>query len=105
MDRWTDGRMDGQTDGQMNGQTDRQTDRRINRQMDGWMGYLHSTGFCLRFLKLYNTWHVNTTKVIGGRPLIIDQMDGQTDRRTDGWTDGQMDGQIQVDGWSRYLTR
>ena len=28
-----------------------------DRDHDGW-DYLHSTGFSLRFPKMYNTWHV-----------------------------------------------
>ena len=107
IDGWMDGRMDGQMDGWMDRQMDgwmdrlmdRWMDRQMDRQKDGWMD--RWTDSCTGSMGMWDQRPAPAQfdmLVIGGRPLIIDRMDGQTDRRTDGWTDRQMDGQ--TDRWT-----
>ena len=45
------------------------TDRRTDRQTDGW-DYLNPSGFCLRFPKMYNTWHFKWKMVVKNFPVI-----------------------------------
>ena len=70
IDGWMDGWMGGWVDG----------------QMDSW-GHLHSTGFCQRFPKLYNTWGVSE-KLLSGTFLYLEDVFYLLeipDRNHDGW--------------------